>query len=324
MLRPVAWLGKQLRRSTPPPEPVAPTPPVAELVARVLGPYSTTVVDVGARGGMDQVWYRIPPVARLFGFEPDPLESARLNQIAAEKGEVHSRYVPLALGRTPGPATLYHTADPACTSLYPPNLEMRARHPVLDVITPVGESTIQLTTLAEWAHAEDIREVAFLKLDTQGAELDILQGAGSVLDGCLGVEVEVEFQPIYQGQPLFADVDIFLRGQGFSLWRLDNFAHYSEHPSPRTPRWNSTFFDHHGVTFPVGSGRLTWANAVYFRDFRRVPGLSPRQFLLLAALFDALGDTDAAGCCLERCPRDFLPGDSQQTVTDFLTRFRAA
>ena len=53
--------------------------------------------------------------------------------------------------------------------------------------------------------------VDFIKLDTQGSELDILHGAGSLLDNCSGLQLEVMFSPLYEGQPLFADVDAYLR-----------------------------------------------------------------------------------------------------------------
>jgi hypothetical protein len=59
-----------------------------------------------------------------------------------------------------------------------------------------------------------------IKLDTQGTELDILHGAGRLLSQVLAIEIEVEFVHIYKGQPLFTDVDLFMRNQGFSLRAL--------------------------------------------------------------------------------------------------------
>ena len=147
---------------------------------------------------------------------------------------------------------------------------------------------------------EAIDEIAFLKLDTQGSELDILRGAGTALDRCLGIEIEVEFVPIYVGQPLFADVDQWLRARGFLLWRLHPLVHYSERPGAGLSRRGCAYFDRACVSFPVGSGRLTWANAIYFRDYRQVPALDSRQLLILATLFEAVGDADAVRCCLER------------------------
>lgn len=50
-----------------------------------------------------------------------------------------------------------------------------------------------------------------------------------------------------------------------------------------------------------GSGRLLWANALYFRDHRVAIDASDgaHRLLSLAALFDATGDADAACACLE-------------------------
>ncbi len=51
-----------------------------------------------------------------------------------------------------------------------------------------------------------------LELDTQGSELDILRGAALALDGpILAVKAECEFVPQYLKQPLFGEVDAFLR-----------------------------------------------------------------------------------------------------------------
>ena len=56
-----------------------------------------------------------------------------------------------------------------------------------------------------------------LKIDTQGSELDVMRGAGRLLDSALAVELEVEFVQQYLGQPLFAEIDIFMRQNGFAL-----------------------------------------------------------------------------------------------------------
>jgi len=88
-------------------------------------------------------------------------------------------------------------------------------------------------------------------VDTQGTELDILQGATASIKSTTVVEVEVEFAPLYQGQPLFADVDSFLRSQGFYLHDLGNVLHVKprSYPSTGGPK-----------------GRIISADALYFRD----------------------------------------------------------
>jgi hypothetical protein len=59
-----------------------------------------------------------------------------------------------------------------------------------------------------------------LKLDLQGAELLALQGAGERIAEVTALIIEVEFNAIYEGQPLFGEVDAYLRRHGFQLFNL--------------------------------------------------------------------------------------------------------
>jgi FkbM family methyltransferase len=255
-------------------------------------------VDVGARWGAAASWFRLKPLARLVGFEPDPDECARLNRGA----DAHETFVPVALGREDGSATLHVTRTPACSSLYPPSAAMLDRYPSLRPwMSPDRVTTVPLARLASWAATAGVDRVDFIKLDTQGAELDILRGAGGLLDGCLGVEAEVMFSPLYDGQPLFADVDAFLRSRGFTLWRLDSLSHYTDRPSDVLAHTATTHYEHVPVHHPAGDGRLVWANAIYFRDRDQVRG-SVRSLLGLAALLEAAGDADGADGCLRLLP----------------------
>ena len=52
-------------------------------------------------------------------------------------------------------------------------------------------------------------------MDIQGAELDVLQGGENVLSSVLAMVLEAEFVPLYKGQPLYGDLDAFLRRRDF-------------------------------------------------------------------------------------------------------------
>jgi FkbM family methyltransferase len=257
------------------------TTPIKDMVAGILGNYSTAVVNVGARWGDAGAWWRIEPVASSIGFDPDPLECDRLNELCASPRR--ERYIPLALGAEQKDTPLYITLEPACSSVYPPLEALSERFPELEVIQVAKEETVRLVPLDNWWESEERPSVSFLKIDTQGSEFDILQGAKSVLANCLGCEIEVEFSPIYKGQPLFSDVDTFLRAQGFVLWRLNDLCHYSEKPRNNGEK-----------------GRLYWANAVYLRDYRALGHTESDGYkgLILSTLLEALGDYAAAHSCL--------------------------
>ncbi|MBY0371323.1 FkbM family methyltransferase [bacterium] len=253
--------------------------PVKDMVADILGQYGTVVLNVGARWGDNQAWWRLDPVASVVGFEADPQECERLN--ASSTSLRRERYLPYALGASRGEGTLYITREPACSSLYAPDMALAKRFPQLQVIEPVETRSVSLIPLDEWWNHEDRPDVSFLKLDTQGSELDILRGSTQVLEQALGCEIEVEFSPLYKGQPIFSEVDTFLREKGFSLWALRDTCSYSERPGQEGP------------------GRLYWANAVYLRDYAHLPAATAwKSRLLLAAFLEALGDKAAAHSCL--------------------------
>jgi Methyltransferase FkbM domain len=92
--------------------------------------------------------------------------------------------------------------------------------------------------------------VDFLKLDVQGAELMVLQAAERTLSQTAVVHCEVEFGPIYTGQPLFPSIYQYLMSRGFTLIDLliPGRYHYVT-PSGRSAQ-----------------DRLLWADAVFFYE----------------------------------------------------------
>lgn len=79
-------------------------------------------------------------------------------------------------------------------------------------------------TLAELV-AQGAATLDFLTMDTQGSELEILKGAGAFAQNqLLGFIAEVEFEPLYQGQPLFSDIHDWSRSQGFRLVTLEQHS----------------------------------------------------------------------------------------------------
>jgi len=249
---------------------------------------SITIVDVGARWGAAEAWFRLPGLARLIAFEPDAEECAQLIRQAGPD----ECYYPVALGKINGEAMLHLTAHPACASLYPPSRAMLERYPSLrPLMEPVGTQTVNVRRLDDWAAEEKIERIDFLKLDTQGSEFDILSGASRMLQTCLGVEAEVMFHPLYDEQPMFADVDVLLRNAGFHLWRLDSLTHYMEQPNTEPTGETLVQYEHFRIKHAHGSGRLVWGNAIYFRDIRDAVG---RDRDVLAMLLAAAGDVDGA------------------------------
>ena len=60
----------------------------------------------------------------------------------------------------------------------------------------------------------------FLKIDTQGFEWEVLEGAKDTLHLAKGVIVELSLVPLYDGQRLWKDIINKLENEGFTLWAL--------------------------------------------------------------------------------------------------------
>ncbi len=274
----------------------------AVALAAALDP-PLTIIDVGVRGGIEGAWAALSPHLRVYGFDPDPNECRRL---ADRYGSLAITFVPLALGESAGSALLHLTADPACSSLYPPDTATAERYPALGVVNPARTTTVTLESLDNWAERERVTDVSYLELDSQGSELGVLRGGTRLLESVCALGVEVEFSPIYRGQPLFGEVDAFLRDHGFVLWRLTNLCHYTTGGSRPSSR---RFDDRHvfasaeevmSVDIAGGAGRLFWGEALYVRRglAEGVRPADPGSAARAACVLLVLGLDELAAPCL--------------------------
>jgi hypothetical protein len=147
---------------------------------------------------------------------------------------------------------------------------------------------LPVITLDDLCQKEKIENIDFLQIDVQGADLDVLQGAIDTLqETVVAIEIEVEFSPLYQDQPLFADVDRFLRREGFIFFDL-----HTDDPWCRRPRAISP------IHSSRRAGQLLWGNALYFRDplveNSHPVAREPANIVKLACIADILGYYDYA------------------------------
>ena len=231
------------------------------LRARIAQPLN--LIDVGAAGGAIEGWSEFGEKARVYCFEARDDEVERL---VSSNQNSNIEYVPYALSVDGSGITLTITSTPTCSSSYRPIRNIFEKYPGCAIIRPIKEVRCRSISIDQFVKSRGIEKVHAIKLDTQGAELDILKGAKSALQSCLFVIVEVEFNALYEGQPLFCDVDRFMRDQGFVLWRLNNLAHYSTGVIDREPHAMMIGSDpggHHMVHF--ANGQLFWGDALYVR-----------------------------------------------------------
>ena len=243
--------------------------PLRRALYGLLGDTPLIYVDCGARAGRIPKPFRMLRNTQYIGIDADPNECVRLNE-SARPGH---RYLPAVLGSRRERRTFHVTRNPACSSLLRPDqafMNQFAR--IADDFVVERQFDVDTVPLDACLAANDVGHVDVLELDTQGSELEVLTGAENLLhEHVIGVQVEVEFSPMYVGQPLFADVDGFLRAHGFQLYDLSRY------------RVRRAAVDAAVAT----RGQLLWGHALYLRDPRRaLPGALSARLAAVAALFD--------------------------------------
>jgi len=216
------------------------------------------LADVGARGGLKSNWQVARPHLRVLGFEPDVQEFTRL--VAQHPPQPGGDAVfNVALHSQAGTITLNVARDAGLSSIFEPNYDFLRAFPHVDRFDILDRRAVATDTLDHVLESHGISSLDFIKVDTQGSELGVLEGAARSLDTAVtGVEAEIEFAPIYQNQPLFADVDRYLRGHGFLLFDL------------RPCYWKREG----GRTAGGPYGQIIWGDALYLKS---IPAL--RQLL---------------------------------------------
>jgi len=222
------------------------------------------LLDVGGHGGALESWKRFGNKARIFCFEARSDEAESLVQT---NEDAQIEYVSSGLSDDHAGLDIHVALAAGCSSAYPPIETLYRRYPALGIMRPIAKVHCETTTVDDFLTERGVEAVHGIKLDTQGFELRILKGAEKALRSCQFILVEAEFNPLYEGQPLFADVDRFLRERGFVLWRMQNLAHYATTPVGGEPHRMMVGSDP-GVqqTIDVTNGQLFWADCYYVRQ----------------------------------------------------------
>ncbi len=237
----------------------------------IVMPPLMTAVDIGAmllEGDVDPL-VRLNKLGRLnvIGFEPQAAECEKLNALALPG----RRYLPYAVANGMR-RSFYVTNTGMTSSLLRPNLR------IAQLFNNLAElMQVVATPLIDTVRLDDVAEIRaqgcdLLKLDTQGSEAEILANASETLKRCLIIQTEVEFVPLYEDQPLFADVDQLLRSRGFMFHRFLGMAGRTYKPLMVNDNPNAAL------------SQMLWSDAVYVPDLARLDRLEATALLKLAAL----------------------------------------
>jgi FkbM family methyltransferase len=171
-----------------------------------LGFEFRTVIDVGVAFGTPAI-YRAFPRARYFLVEP----VAECRPVLEElKRRLNAEYFLVAAGAENGEATFNVHADISGSSMF-----SQAEGKALD-----GETRRIAMRRLDSLLPETLERPVFLKVDTQGAEIEVLKGLGKRIGEIDLLVLEATLMPLRNGIPQFADIVRFCDEAGFAVYDL--------------------------------------------------------------------------------------------------------
>ena len=265
----------------------------------LLGAPSLFMIDVGVSGGPHPLWAAFSD-ARVIGIDPNAEEIARLTAQAGpnETYLVGFMGCPGFQQPFPPPASPLPEGVYACT----PFLRSSALEANIQMGAEWACQIQQGTYRADWPETplsldqlvrNHLDRVDFVKIDTDGADYEVLLGGVGMLRQSRVLAVQVEAQlngPVHPDANLFGTVDRFMRAQGFALFDMDIWR-YSRAALP-----SAFLFD---APVQTAGGQVLWCDMLYLRDLGAPDSQEHGEWrqedlLRLCAMFEAFGLPDCA------------------------------
>tara|TARA_Y100001935_G_scaffold119964_1_gene99214 strand:- start:252 stop:1112 length:861 start_codon:yes stop_codon:yes gene_type:complete len=264
---------------------------------------SFNIIEIGAVQISDtqEPFYKLLdyfPSSNIIGFELEQEVCSKMNA-SAKKGV---KYYPYALGKANEKRKLYITQNPMCSSLYKPNEELIKLYNRFEVAYLKEETEINTITLDHFIEQNKIGEIDFIKIDVQGAELDVFQGGKKTLNNVLKIVTEVEFIPHYINQPLFGDVCKYLEEHNLMFNKFLGLAGRALKPLI--------------LKNAITPSQHIWTDAVFIYHVQKIKNLTNIKLLKLSLLSLLYGSVDLTHFCLAT----FDEKNSTSFAKDFMTK----
>ncbi len=179
-----------------------------------------TVFDVGAyQGNFISEILKINPSINVHAFEPFAASCTLLNTKFAHISNVVLNHA--AVSDTAGKALLNVNAFKETNSL----LASSEVNENIDLLTKYQTTeSVEVLQLDEYCSDLALNEIDLVKIDTQGNSYQVLKGMEVLLKAkkVKYLYVEAEFVEIYKNEKLFSEIELLMRGYGYSICNLYN------------------------------------------------------------------------------------------------------
>jgi FkbM family methyltransferase len=180
-----------------------------DLIRKYLADWNPDVIfDVGANVGQSATVYASRfPEARVHSFEPSPETYRHLVEAMAQFPQVTTHNI--ALGRSEARSRLTQSRQSALNHLVPPTQDATE-----------GTVEVQVRSGIEVMRGLGVERIDYLKIDTEGHDLEVLHGFLPELDRVDFIQVEAGMNPYNTTHVPFGSLDGLLQGAGFHLFHI--------------------------------------------------------------------------------------------------------
>ena len=201
------------------------------------------ILDVGANIGQygNELRGHVGYKGQIVSFEPMKLAHEALTKAAAKDDhwDVSPR---AAIGSEHGKVSINISHNSVSSSVLAileahTNAEPESRYKDSETVPLVTLDSVAMKFLS------DDKNV-FLKIDTQGYESQVLQGAKKTLEIVSGVQLELSVVPLYEGQMLMPELIEKMTDLGFDLWGIS--PTFADPISGQMLQVDGTFFKRSG------------------------------------------------------------------------------
>jgi FkbM family methyltransferase len=211
---------------------------LARLIAALRAHEIDLIFDVGANEGQFALELRIGGYSgQIVSFEPLTTAHDRLMQACRGDSSWHvaSR---CAVGDRQGEVQINIAGNSVSSSILPMLDEHASAAPESIYCANECSPLITVDSMAQEFIAN--AKAPFLKIDTQGYEWHVLDGARLTLPRLTGISMELSSVPLYEGQRLWRESIERVEAAGFTLWSLEPV--FTDPNSGRTLQWDGLFF----------------------------------------------------------------------------------
>lgn len=252
--------------------------------------------DIGASQGIESHWKIFQPFFKAYGFDPLVKEMHRLNNLETNPNIkyfdafITSNDIKENLSRYWFPNSYQRSTAMYAGEIINKPYKLNFNNNDSDMIESNNKFSIDDFCI----NNHDINNIDFIKIDTDGHDLDVINGSLKSLKdkNVLGLFVECQFQgPLSDDSNSFYNIDKVLRNNGFSLFDLETYR-YSKKALP-----DNFYYD---IFAQTKNGQVLAGDALYIRDYmaegysNKFCTLSNDKLLKLICIFEIYGLYDCA------------------------------